>query len=348
MKTMKKIGMMLMAAIVAFGMTACNESDNPVEPVEDGPTAKEKAMVPSMMMWQLDSMQIIYYPGSLIETSQMLYAGIDTYQWTYTFYPCTEKLPDGIVFRSDFEDYSINVSEEYTKDYCKYVCTESGEVISAGYLCYYKDYFTFSGLQQGCWVEFKLREASTNWNTVVWTTTYDSSVALDGTVEERTIEYYSRVRETAERGGSASVTVNGTTFSVNNAYWDVAVANGSDAFYTLQFYNFNKLGDADPMDIVTIVYKVSGGSQTELATGEFADFEVSLTRMGSNEAQDRQYYTFSSDNTGAKLKVAKSGAGYQVQFGAMKYTVDGSAGATTYNGTAFNFTGGFKKGTLLQ
>lgn len=345
---MKKIGMMLMAAIVAFGMTACNESDNPVEPVEDGPTAKEKAMVPSMMMWQLDSMQIINYPGSLIETSQMLYAGIDTYQWTYTFYPCTEKLPDGIVFRSDFEDYSINVSEEYTKDYCKYVCTESGEVISAGYLCYYKDYFTFSGLQQGCWVEFKLREASTNWNTVVWTTTYDSSVALDGTVEERTIEYYSRVREPAERGGSASVTVNGTTFSVNNAYWDVAVANGSDAFYTLQFYNFNKLGDADPMDIVTIVYKVSGGSQTELATGEFADFEVSLTRMGSNEAQDRQYYTFSSDNTGAKLKVAKSGAGYQVRFGAMKYTVDGSAGATTYNGTAFNFTGGFKKGTLLQ
>ena len=144
------------------------------------------------------------------------------------------------------------------------------------------------------------------------------------------------------------MTVNGTTFSVDNAYWDVAVANGNDAFYTLQFYNFNKLGDADPMDIVTIVYKVPNGSQTEIATGEFTDFEVSLTRMGSNGAQDRQYYTFGSDNTCAKLKVAKSGAGYQVQFGALKYTVDGSAGSQTYNGTAFNFTGGFKKGTLLQ
>ena len=338
----------LMATIVCLFAACTNDVyDNPVEP-QDGPSAKEKVMVPSMMMWQLDSMLIIDNPGTLIESSQMLIAGIDTYQWTYTFYPCTEKLPDGIVFQSEFEDESINVSEAYTQDYCKYVCTESGEAISAGYLCYYRDMFTFSGLQQGCWVEFKIREASTNWNTDVWTCTYDTSVAPDGTVEERTIEYYSRVREPAERGGSASVTVNGTTFSVNNAYWDVAVANGSDAFYTLQFYNFNKLGDADPMDIVTIVYKVSGGSQTELATGEFADFEVSLTRMGSNEAQDRQYYTFSSDNTGAKLKVAKSGAGYQVQFGAMKYTVDGSAGATTYNGTAFNFTGGFKKGTLLQ
>ena len=151
---MKKIVMMLMAAIVAFGMTACNESDNPVEPVEDGPTAKEKAMVPSMMMWQLDSMLIINYPGSLIETYQMLYAGIDTYQWTFTFYPCTEKLPDGIIFQSDYDDYSINVSEEYNKDYCKYVCTESGEIISAGYLCYYRDYCKCKSRRDRCWYPY--------------------------------------------------------------------------------------------------------------------------------------------------------------------------------------------------
>lgn len=194
MKTMKKIGVMLMAAIVAFGMTACSKDDNAVEPVEDGPTAKEKAMVPSMMRWQLDSMQVIGYPGSLIETSQMLIAGQDTYQWTYTFYPCTEKLPDGIIFQSEFDGSSTNVSEEYTEDYCKYVCTEGGEVIAAGYLCYYRDKFTFSGLKQGCWMEFMIREASTNWDTDVWTSTYDSSVALDGTVEERIIEYYSPVK----------------------------------------------------------------------------------------------------------------------------------------------------------
>ena len=225
----------LSTAIFACLLAACtiDTPDNPVNPEQDGPTAKEKAMVPNMMMWQLDSMLIINNPGTLIEFSQMLYAGIDTYQWTFTFYPCTEKLPDGIIFESEFDDETINVSEAYTQDYCKYVCTESGEVISAGYLCYYNDYFTFSGLQQGCWVEFKLREASTNWNTDVWTNAYNASVAHDGTVEERVIEYYSQVREAVERGGSASVTVNGTTFSVDNARSQATVLNGNETFYTL-------------------------------------------------------------------------------------------------------------------
>ena len=337
-----------MAAIACLFAACTNDiADNPTEP-QDGPTAKEKAMVPRMMMWQLDSMQIIRNPGTLIESSQMLIAGIDTYQWTYTFYPWTEKLPDGIIFESEFEDESINVSQEYTQDYCKYVCTESGEVISAGYLCYYNDYFTFSGLQPGCWVEFMLREASTNWNTDVWTCTYDSEVEQDGTVLERVVEYYSPVREAPERGGSASVTVNGTTFSVYNARWDASILNGNETFYTLQVYNCDVLAGADPMDIVSIVYKVSNGSQTALATGEFTDFEVSLTRTGSNDSQDRQYYSNFTDNTGTKLKVSKSGSGYLVQFGAMKYTVDGSAGATTYNGSVFSFAGAVNKGLLLQ
>ena len=337
----------LMHAVIACLLVACT-TDNPIVPQQDGPTAKEKAMVPTMMMWQLDSTLVINNPGTPIETYQMLYAGIDTYQWTFTFYPCTEKLPNDIIFYSDFEDYSVNVSEQYNKNYCKYLCTESGEVIAAGYLCYYRDMFTFDGLQQGCWVEFKLREASTNWDTDVWTCAYNSEVDFDGTVLERTVEYYSPVRDAVERGGSASVTVNGTTFSVDNARWDATVLNGNETFYTLQIYNCDVLGGADPMDIVSIVYKVPNGSQTALATGEFTDFEVSLTRTGSNEAQDRQYYTNFSDNAGAKLKVSKTGSGYLVQFGAMKYTVDGSAGATTYNGSVFSFAGAINKGLLLQ
>lgn len=344
MKTMKYS---LMHAVIACLLVACT-TDNPIVPQQDGPTAKEKAMVPTMMMWQLDSTLVINNPGTPIETYQMLYAGIDTYQWTFIFYPCTEKLPNDIIFYSDFEDYSVNVSEQYNKNYCKYLCTESGEVIAAGYLCYYRDMFTFDGLQQGCWVEFKLREASTDWNTDVWTNAYDSDVEQDGTVLERVIEYYSPVRDAVERGGSASVTVNGTTFSVDNARWDATVLNGNETFYTLQIYNCDVLGGADPMDIVSIVYKVPNGSQTALATGEFTDFEVSLTRTGSNEAQDRQYYTNFSDNAGAKLKVSKTGSGYLVQFGAMKYTVDGSAGATTYNGSVFSFAGAINKGLLLQ
>lgn len=142
-----------------------------------------------------------------------------------------------------------------------------------------------------------------------------------------------------------SMTINGTTFSVYNAYWDVNVANGNDTFYTLQFYNFAALGTVDPMDIITIVYKVTGGSQTAITTGEFSDFEVSVTKVSSNSSLDKEYYTYGTDNN-AKLKVTKSGGGYQVDFGAMKYT-DGNS-TTTYDGTAFSFTGSFTKGTLLQ
>ena len=343
MKTMKYLSMAVFACLLA----ACDldNEDNAIVSGSDSdsPTQKEKDMVPSMMMWQLDSMLVINNPGTLIETYKMLYAGQDTYQWTYAFYPYTYKFPDDLVFYSDFDDGSVKMFESYKKDYCKYTCDVGGEIVSAGYLCYYKDFFTFEGLKQGCWVEFMLREASTNWDTDVWTCSYNTDVDLDGTVLERTIEYYSPVKFGVK--GGASVAVNGTTFSVYNAYWDVNVANGNDTFYTLQFYNFDKLGGADPMDIVTIIYKVTGGGQTAPATGEFTDFDVSVTRISSNEAQDKQYYTYDADNPNAKLKVTKNGSGYLVQFGAMKYT-DGNS-TTTYNGTAFSFAGSFTKGTLL-
>lgn len=345
----------LSMAVFALMFAACTNDlpDNPIvvpeEPEEQGPTQKEKDMIPSEMMWQLDSVLVILNPGTAIESYQMLIAGQDTYQWTYNFYPYDYKFPDDIVFYSAFDGEAYQMSKMYDNDFCKYVTTMGGEVISAGYVWYYKDdLFTFSGMQQGGWVEFMLREADTNWNTDVWTCTYDSEVEQDGTVLERVVEYYSPVREAPERGGAASVTVNGTTFSVYNARWDATVLNGSETFYTLQIYNCDALAGADPMDIVSIVYKVPNGSQTALATGEFTDFEVSLTRTGSNDAQDRQYYSNFTDNAGAKLKVSKTGNGYLVQFGAMKYTIDGTAGATTYNGSVFSFAGAVNKGLLLQ
>ena len=147
-------------------------------------------------MWQLDSTLVINYPGSLIETYQMLYAGKDTYQWTYTFYPCTYRFPDDIIFYSELEEgVSYQLSQMYKEDYCKYTCTIDCEIISAGYLCYYKDFFTFTGLKQGGWVDFMLREADTKWNSEVWTCTFDAEVEQDGTVVERQVEYYSRVRD---------------------------------------------------------------------------------------------------------------------------------------------------------
>ena len=349
MKTMKYL---MMAAFVCI-LAGCTNGigDNPIvipeEPEEQGPTQKEKDMIPSEMIWQLDSVLVIYNPGTPIETQRMLIAGQDTYQWTYSFYPYTYRFPDDLVFESAFDGSPIQMSTEYNKDYCKYTCSSGGEIISAGYLCYYRDFFTHSGLQRDGWVEFMLREADTKWDSDVWTCSYDAEVELDGTVVERDIEYYSRLRDVPAGRGGASVKVDGTTFSVYDARWRPDVANGNDTFYTIQIANSDTFGGSDPFDVVSIVYKVTNGSQTELATGEFAEFDVSLTKTGSTV--DKQFYAGSTLNgNSAKLKVTKSGGGYQIQFGAMKYTVDGTTSTTTYNGTAFSFAGAVKKGLLLQ
>ena len=342
----------MMVAFVCLLAACTNDAiDNavviPVEPEEEqGPTQKEKDMIPTEMMWQLDSVLVIFNPGTLIETYRMLYAGQDTYQWTYSFYPYTYKFPEDLIFFNDWEEEAYVISERYGEDYCKYTCTLGDEIISAGYLCYYRDMFTFSGVQQGGLVEFMIREADTKWDSDVWTCAYDSEVDHDGTVLERTIEYYSRVRESGERGG-ASVKVDGTTFSVYDAHWSADVLNGNDIFYTLQIANSDTFLGADPFDVVSVVYKVTNGSAAELATGEFADFDVSLTKFGSSA--DKQFYAGSTLNgNNAKLKVTKKGGGYQIQFGAMKYTIDSTTSTTTYNGTAFSFSGAVKKGLILQ
>ena len=143
-------------------------------------------------------------------------------------------------------------------------------------------------------------------------------------------------------------TVNGTTFSVNYASFKAEVLNANDTFYCLQFANGATFGSVDPFDVVSIVYSVTNGSQTELATGEFTNFEVSVTRLSADESQDCIYYAFASDTPGAKLKVTKSGNGYQIDFDAMKYTIDSTTSTTTYDGTAFSFTGTVNKGLIVQ
>lgn len=348
MKTIKYLSI----AVFMCLMAACTNgiTDNPVvipeEPEEQGPTQKEKDMVQTEMIWQLDSVLVIYNPGTPIETYRMLIAGQDTYQWTYNFYPCDYKFPDDIVFYSEYDGDAYQMSKEYTQDYCKYVTTLGGDIISAGYLCYYRDFFTFSGIQQGGWVEFMLREADTKWDSDVWTCSFDAEVELDGTVVERNIEYYSRIRDDRAARGGASVKVDGTTFSVYDAHWKADVANGNDTFYTIQIANSDTFGGSDPFDVVSIVYKVTNGSTTELATGEFADFDVSLTKIGSSA--DKQFYAGSTLNgNNAKLKVTKNGGSYQIQFGAMKYTVESTTSTTTYDGTAFSFAGAVKNGLIL-
>ena len=70
----------------------------------------------------------------------------------------------------------------------------------------------------------------------------------------------------------------------------------------------------------------------------------STMNEGFYEAEAKSF----TKGTISKLKVAKSGSGYQIQFGAMKYTTDGGTNSPTYDGTAFSYTGPVAKGLSIQ
>ena len=184
--TMKQTLLTIAAAALLFA--ACD----PLA-LEEEPTAAEKLMVTTEMTWTLDSVLVIYnyqLPG---EARQMLYPedGIDI--WSYTMYPCTYNFPNDLYFTDEFSGKKVYLSKEFGKGYCKYICTYKNNIISGGYLCYYKDYFTFQGVSQGGWAEFMIREADTNWNVDVWTCTYNAQEDYEtGDVLERCVEYYSR------------------------------------------------------------------------------------------------------------------------------------------------------------
>jgi len=194
MKTMKYFSLL---AVGAFLLAACDNPDSPIgEDNPNGPTQKEKNMVMDEMTWRLDSVLVIYNYQQPNETRQMVYAGEDfnAPPISYTLYPCDYKFPDDLVFYSDMEPgQTHNISEQFNEDYCKYLCTYYGEPVAAGYLTYYKDLFSFYGLQQGGWIEFLIRETNPNWDDEVWTLAYNASEEPDGTVLERHVEYYSRL-----------------------------------------------------------------------------------------------------------------------------------------------------------
>ena len=185
---MKKIAILLTLVTLLFA--ACD----PQLPEEE-PTEQEKRMVQTEMTWRLDSVQSIHNWREPDESSVILRPedGIDI--WSFTFYPCTYHFPDDLVFVNELSGEKLYMAKEFNKGYCKYTCTYEGTIISAGYLCYYKDYFAFSGVKQGGWVEFMIREADTNWNTNVWTCSYNAEEDYDtGAVIERCTEFYSRVK----------------------------------------------------------------------------------------------------------------------------------------------------------
>ena len=144
-------------------------------------------------------------------------------------------------------------------------------------------------------------------------------------------------------GSTGKITVNGTTFSINRAYWSAELLNETDYFYTIMLTNRDLNNIKDPWHAITIVYHTTNGTTDTFATGEFDDFEVSLTIASSDESKDRQYYAFSqeNDNNNAKLVVSANG-GITVSFDAMNYT-DGINSTKVYSGPAFTYTGSVSK-----
>ena len=180
----------LLLAVLGCAMVACDPpSDQDFEP-----TAKEQAMVKAEMTWQLDSILVITNYQTAKEESCIVYPGEELPRWSYTFYPCTWTFPDDLYFVNAYTEEKVFLAREFAQEFCKYICKSGGEIVGAGYLCYYRDFFTFNGLQSNGMMQFMIREASTDWNSDVWTCTYNPTEGDDGTVYERNIEFYSRVK----------------------------------------------------------------------------------------------------------------------------------------------------------
>ena len=152
-------------------------------------------MVTEEMTWQLDSIMVITNYQTAKEESYIVYPGEELPRWSYTFYPCKWTFPEDLYFVNAYTEERVYLSREFAQEFCKYICKSDGEIVSAGYLCYYRDFFTFNGLQSNGMMQFMIREAETDWRTTeVWTCTYNPTETDDGIVLERNIEFYSRVK----------------------------------------------------------------------------------------------------------------------------------------------------------
>lgn len=145
--------------------------------------------------------------------------------------------------------------------------------------------------------------------------------------------------------GSAAVTINGTTFSVSNAYWHIDTANENDTFYELTLMNCSWPNVRDPYMTIGIIYHVKGGSTDQMASGEFDDYQVAASLVSQDDTKDKSYIAYGKyDENGGKLKVTISGGNVvTVQVPALKYYNGFESSTTTYPGGSFTFTGSLSK-----
>ena len=154
----------------------------------------------------------------------------------------------------------------------------------------------------------------------------DNEVKLDGNDDSR---------------GNTSLTVNGTTFSGSYGYWNTAKLN-SDTWYQLWIFNTDINSQRDPLHSICITYNKTNGDVTSLATGEFNNYEVSLSIISKDTSKEQDYVAYSgmNDNTD-KIKVTKSGSTYKLEVPALRYTT--LTGEGSYSGSSFTFSGTLKE-----
>lgn len=145
------------------------------------------------------------------------------------------------------------------------------------------------------------------------------------------------------RGGKTSVTVNGKTFSGSYAFYNIETTDGV-TWYELWISNCNLPSVSDPWECLTVLYPVTDGSTTQMASGEFSDYQLSVTSASMDESKDVAYYAFSgyNGNTG-KVKVTVSGSTVSVEVPALNYVSSLAENAPTYAGGAFSFSGSMSK-----
>ena len=154
----------------------------------------------------------------------------------------------------------------------------------------------------------------------------DNEVKLDGNDDSR---------------GNTSLTVNGTTFSGSYGYWNTEKLN-SDTWYQLWIFNTDINSQRDPLHSICITYNKTNGDVTSLATGEFNNYEVSLSIISKDTSKEQDYVAYSgmNDNTD-KIKVTKSGSTYKLEVPALRYTT--LTGEGSYSGSSFTFSGTLKE-----
>ena len=145
------------------------------------------------------------------------------------------------------------------------------------------------------------------------------------------------------RGGKTSVIVNGKTFSGSYAFYNIETTDGV-TWYELWISNCNLPSVSDPWECLSILYPVKGGSTTQMASGEFSDYQVAATSASMDETKDVAYYAFSGSNgnTG-KVKVTVSGNTVSVEVPALNYVTSFAENAQSYAGGAFSFSGSMSK-----